>query len=111
MKVFNSIGHFFATVVQKLLAAEPKVDAVGQKIAGSAQTVEAVSALVPVYGPLAVTVEKAGYAVIGEAIAVFHALGDAANAKFSDLGFDSKVVETIKAIATDPTVVRVAKLL
>ena len=83
---FRSVGHFFAVIVEKVL---PKVQA-------TESTVEAVSAAIPTYGPLAVTAEKAGYAVLGELVAVINAGGDAAKAKLNDAGLDIKVIETVE---------------
>jgi hypothetical protein len=118
MKVFNTIGHFFANAVKKLLVAAPKVIAALPKIEAGLEVVEAsktkveaISSLVPTYGPLLVTGEDAAYMVIGEGIAVFHALGDAAAAKFAGLGFDSKVIDTLKAVANDPSIKTAAKLI
>jgi hypothetical protein len=99
----KSVGHFFATVFQKVVAAIPKVEA-------TATAVEAVSAVVPVYGPLAVPIEKAGYAVLGELAAVLTAGGAAAEAKLSDAGLDVNVIATVKAlVASIPQFVALAK--
>jgi len=111
MKVFKSIGHFFANAIQKLLAAEPTVVADATKIEGTQATVTAVSAAVPVYGPLAVNVENAGYALLGEVIAVLKAGGAAAQAKLADVGLDTAVIATVKAVAEDPAIVAAGKLL
>jgi len=88
---FKSIGHFFATVAQKVLA-------VGVKIESSEQTVETVTAQVPVYGPLAVPVEKAAYAVLGEVMAVLAAGDAAAKQKLADAGLDINVIDTAEAV-------------
>jgi len=102
---FKSVGHFFATVYQKALADLGKVES-------TEKTVETVSANVPVYGPLAVTVEKAGYAVLGEISAVLTAGGAAAKAKLADAGLDSNVVATVEALmASVPQITAIAKTL
>ena len=54
---FRSIGHFFATFFDK-------AEGILAKLQGTAGTVEAVTATVPVYGPLALSVEKTAYAVL-----------------------------------------------
>ena len=108
---FKSMGHFFATLVQKVLAAEPKIVAVGTAVENTAAQVESVTALIPVYGPLAVTAEKAAYALIGEVMAALKAGGAAAEAKLADLGLDSAVVDTVKAVAADPLIQKLVKLL
>ena len=89
--MFKSIGHFFATVFQKVVGVLPK-------IAATEATVEAVTAAIPVYGPLGLTVEKAGYAVLGELSAVLNAGGAAASAKLADAGLDVKVIQTVEAL-------------
>jgi hypothetical protein len=102
---FKSVGHFFATVYQKVVAVLPKIEA-------TEQTVEAVSAKVPVYGPLSVTIEEAGYAVLGELSAVLNAGGAAAKAKLADAGLDEKVIATVEAlVASVPQVASLAKAL
>lgn len=101
--MFKSIGHFFATVFQKVVAAIPAV----QK---TEATVEAVTAKIPVYGPLAVTVEQAGYAVLGELAAVLNAGGAAVSAKLNDAGLDIKVIQTVQdLIASVPQFAALAK--
>lgn len=105
MITFKSVGHFFATIFQKVLAVIPKVEA-------TASTVETVTAAVPVYGPLAVPIEKAGYAVLGELASVLTAGGAAAEAKLADAGLDTNVIATVKAlVASIPQFVALAKTL
>lgn len=102
---FKSVGHFFATIYSKVLSVLPKIE-------GTATTVEAVTAKLPVYGPLAVTVEQAGYAVLGELSAVLNAGGAAAEAKLADAGLDENVIATVKElVASVPTVAALAKTL
>jgi len=98
---FKSVGHFFATVFTKLKADEPKVEAGIQKVENTASTVETVTAAVPVYGPMALTVEKAAYAVLGEIAAVMHAGDSAASAKLQDSGLDINVIQTVEALLAD----------
>jgi len=93
MITFKSVGHFFATVFQKVVADLPKVQA-------TEGVVETVSAAIPVYGPLAVPIEKAGYAVLGELAAVLTAGGAAAEAKLADAGLDTNVIATVKDLAS-----------
>lgn len=86
---FKSVGHFFATVFQKALTIIPKIEA-------TAATVETVTAAIPTYGPLAVPVEKAAYAVLGEIAAVLNAGGTAASTKLADAGLDINVIQTVE---------------
>lgn len=88
---FKSVGHFFATVFQDALKAVPAIEA-------TATTVETVTAAVPTYGPLAVPVEQAAYAVLGEVAAVLNATGPAASAKLADAGLDVNVIQTVEAL-------------
>ena len=112
MITFKSVGHFFATVFQKVVAAEPKVEAGIVKVEDSAATVETVTAAVPVYGPLALTVEKAGYAVLGEIAAVLNAGDKAAAAKLADAGLDINVISSVQSLlASVPQMATLAKTL
>jgi hypothetical protein len=86
---FKSVGHFFATVFQKVVAVIPKVEA-------TEGTVEAVTAKIPVYGTLALPIEKLGYAALGELASVLNAGGDAAKAKLADAGLDINVITTVE---------------
>jgi hypothetical protein len=87
--MFKNIGHFFATVYQKVTSVLPKIQA-------TETTVETVTSTIPVYGPLALPVEKLGYAVLGEISAVLHAGGAAASAKLADAGLDSAVISSVE---------------
>jgi hypothetical protein len=105
MITFKSVGHFFATAFEKVVAVLPKVQA-------TEATVEAVSAKVPVYGPLAVPVEKIGYAVLGELASVLAATGEAGKAKLADAGLDINVITTVEELLKDiPQLVSMAKAL
>jgi hypothetical protein len=105
MITFKSVGHFFATVYQKVVSVIPK-------IAATAKTVETVTADVPVYGPLALTVEKLGYAVLGELSAVLTTGGDAVKAKLNDAGLDTNVIASVEAlVASIPQITALAKTL
>jgi hypothetical protein len=102
---FKSVGHFFATVYEKVVAVLPKLEE-------TEGVVEAVTAKVPTYGPLAVTLEQAGYAVLGELSAVLNAGGAAAAAKLADAGLDENVIATVKALVSSiPQVAALAKTL
>lgn len=88
---FKSAGHFFAKAYKAIVADLPKVEA-------TKGTVEAVTEKIPVYGPLAVSVEDAGFAVLGELSNLLNAGGAAAAAKLSDAGLDVNVIQTVQAI-------------
>jgi len=105
MITFKSVGHFFATVYEKIVAVIPK-------IAATESTAETVTAAVPVYGPLGLSIEKAGYAVLGELSSVLNAGGEAVKAKLSDAGLDQNVIATVEAlIASVPRFATLAKTL
>ena len=102
---FKSVGHFFAKFFAMVATDIPKVE-------GTEMAIETATAAVPVYGPLALTVEKAGYAVLGELAAVINAGGAAAKAKLADAGLDTNVVTTVEAlVAGNKNVATLAKTL
>jgi hypothetical protein len=112
MIIFKSIGHFFATAFQKVVADVPKIESGIQQVEDAAPTIEAVTAKLPVFGPLAVPVEKAGFAVLGELAAVLTAAGDAGKAKLQDAGLDIKVIATVEDLLKSiPQLVALAKTL
>lgn len=105
MITFKSVGHFFATVYQKVVADLPKV-------AATEATVEAVTAKVPVYGPMALPIERVGYAVLGELSAILNSGGAAVRAKLADAGLDENVIATVEAlVASVPQFAALAKTL
>lgn len=92
-KVFNNVAHWFATFFKAAAVDIPKVEA-------TAGTVETLTKLVPVYGPLAATVEDAGYMVLGELASLLTAGGAAAASKLADAGLDTKVIQTVQAVVS-----------
>lgn len=106
---FRSAGHFLATVFHKVLGAAqatvstvakdaPVVVAAIQQVEATAPVVEAVTATIPVYGPLGLTLEKAGYAVLGEIGAAIAAGGAAAKANLANAGLDQAVIATVEEL-------------
>ncbi len=89
--MWKSLGHFFASVFQKVLAVDKAVVA-------TEPVVEGKTSLVPVYGPLALPIEKAAYAVLGEIAAAITAGGAAAESHLTNAGVDQKVIDTVKAV-------------
>jgi hypothetical protein len=92
--MFKSLTHFFATAIGKFLQVEPKIEKVAGQVENAMPEVEAVTAAVPVYGPAAVTIEKAGEMALGAVVAVLHAFGAAAQQKLVDAGLDITAIET-----------------
>lgn len=82
--MWKSLGHFFASFFQKVLAVAP--------------VVEGVTAALPIYGPLGLTIEKAAFAVLGEVQAAISAGGAAAEAHLANAGLDANVIATVKAV-------------
>lgn len=93
--VFKSTGHFLATVFQKALPTINKIE----KTEGTVETVTA--AVGGTYGPLALTVEKAAYAVLGEVASVLVSSDAASKAKLADSGLDVNVISTVEALLKD----------
>ena len=103
MITFKSVGHFFATAFTALAKDIPKVE-------GTEATVEAVTAAAG--GAVAVPLESAAYAVLGEVAAVITAGGSAASSKLADAGLDVAVIQKVEAvIANFPNIVTLAKAL
>lgn len=100
--IFKNLGHYFAVAVSKLPLWAAKADFVAQsveiRVDEAAPTVEAVSAIVPVYGPEMVNTEKAGAMALGAIVSVFHVLGGAARAKLLDIGLDETAVATVEDV-------------
>ena len=99
--VFKNIGHFFATAFEKFLvvapAVEAKADAVESEATAAAPGIEAVTGAIPVYGPAAVTIEQAGFMVLGAVAGVLHEVGEAAKQKLLDVGLDETAIATAQA--------------
>lgn len=91
--MWKSLGHFFASIAKKVLA----VNAVAQK---DKATIEGATAVIPVYGPFAVGIEDAAFAVLGEVAACITAGGAAAEQHLANAGLDANVIATAKAVAT-----------
>ncbi len=84
---WKSVGHFFASALKTLAAA--------QKIA---PVVEAVTAAVPGVGVSGVALENAGFAVLGELVALLNAGGEAAKQKLADAGLDIAVIQQAEGV-------------
>jgi hypothetical protein len=103
-KVFKSGAHFLATFFQKVL----KVADDAQKLKAP---IEAITASIPVYGPLALTIEDAGFAALGELGHVIISGDAAAKQHLTDAGLDAQVIATVQAIvAKYPSISSVVKI-
>ena len=96
--LFTSIGHFFAKAVSVFLSVEPKIDAGAAKVEAAGASVEAVTAAIPVYGPMAVTIEKAGEMALGAIVGVIHSFGAAAQSNLTNAGLDITAIQTAQAV-------------
>lgn len=104
MITFKSVGHFFAKAFTAIAKDIPKVEA-------TAPIVEAVTNAIP-GGAVAMPLESAAYAVLGEVAAVITAGGSAAGNKLADAGLDISVIQKVEAvIASFPNLVTLAKAL
>lgn len=102
---FKSVGHFFATFYQKVKGDLPKVQA-------TEGIVEAVTAKVPVYGAIALPIEKLAYAVLGDVAGVLNALDAAGKAKLANAGLDEQVIAAVQdLVKSEPQVAALAKAL
>lgn len=100
LKAFNTVGHFFAALFQKVATEAPRIADGINKVDATEGVVEAVENKIPVYGPLALTPTKAAFAVLGEIAALLQVGGDAAKKKLADAGIDNKVLDTAEALAS-----------
>ena len=102
MSIFKNVGHFFATAINKILTSAPtveaKADAVNAQVQTSVIGVEAVSSVIPVYGPEAVTIEKAGAMALGAIVGIIHMFGEAAKSKLLDVGLDQTAIDTAVSV-------------
>jgi signal transduction histidine kinase len=93
-----SIGHFFAIVVHDVKTALTFV------IAHESQAETAINvaaALDPALAPLASTIERAGEALLGDALAVVSKLDDATAAKGANLTLDAATITDLKQLLAD----------
>lgn len=101
MKVFNSVGHFFATIghgissAAKAVAKEaPVVEAVAQKIE---PVVEAVTAAT--LGPAAAAIERLAFQLLGNGVAVVAEGQGVADAKGLNIQLDEQLIADLRALA------------
>jgi hypothetical protein len=98
---FKSLGHALATFYKAAVSDLSKVEATKTKV--EAITAGVVGAVAPTYGPLALNVENAAYALLGEVSAALTSGGAAAEAGLANAGLDANVVATVKAIGSSAT--------
>lgn len=99
---FQSIAHAFATIAQDVVKVAKKVGPVAakaaielQKVQGSEQTVEAITALVD---PRAVVIERAAYQSLGHLVAACNATASAAGGGAVTVSLDAEAIAEYKAL-------------
>jgi len=109
---FKSAAHAFATFFKNAKAAvikyTPEIVADITKVEATKTVVEAETAAVgavvaPTIAPVAVSIEDAGYAVLGEIVSALNAGGAAAEQNLLNAGLDQNVINTVKAVAAGAT--------
>jgi hypothetical protein len=110
--VFKNAAHAFATFFKAakadIIKYEPIVVADLTKVIATQTTVEAVtgavgSVVAPAFVPLALTVEDAGFALLGEVVKALNAGGAAVEANLVNAGLDQNVLTAVKAVAASAT--------
>lgn len=94
----GSVGHAFAAVFHGIAKGAKEVEKVLILIAPSAAVVESITALVPGIGAAGVELERAAYAVLGQAVGAVHAAGAAADANGLNVQLDQEFVADLKAL-------------
>ena len=94
MKLFNSIGHFFAWVIGKA------VPAAAQAVV-SADTSSLATAIVGLLGSKGATVQKGIEAIAGDVLRAFGAAGAAIGSGGLNVTFDEATIAAIKALYSD----------
>lgn len=104
---FKSLGHFFASVVHDIKVGADattqfltKNEAAIDKDAETAATV--IAAADPALAPVVTSIERAGEALLGEALAAVNAVDAAANSP-ATITLDVAAVQEIKALGADIT--------
>jgi hypothetical protein len=106
----TSFEHVLATTFHDIAIGEKKAVAVISKLENSADTIEAITALVPGFGTQAAGMERVGFALLGNAAAALTAIGDAATAQGVNVSLDAEMVAAVKAlIAAFPAEIAAAK--
>lgn len=109
---FKNAAHAIATFLKAAKADvvkfTPAIVAEITKIEGTKTVVEAETAAIgavvaPAYAPLAVSVEDAGYAVLGELVSLLNAGNAATEQNLLNAGLDQNVINTVKAVASGAT--------
>lgn len=101
MKVFRSIGHFFATIGHGIAKAASAVKAEAPVIAADAQKAEPVVAAVAtsIFGAAADPIVSLAFQMFGNGVAVASEASDTALAQGLSIPLDTKLIADLKALA------------
>lgn len=99
---FSSIGHALATGIHDFYTGIIAVEGFVAKINTPANqaTVEALTALIPVVGPQAVTVERGVFAVAGEVAAILTNVTNGGEQALLNAGFDQTIINDFKSLVS-----------
>lgn len=101
MKVFSSIGHFFATVGHGIVKAAQVVVTKAPVIESDAQKAQPIvdAVLGVTLGPVAQQLERAAFQLFGNAVAVVSEAKDAVSASGLSVPLDAQLIADLKALA------------
>ena len=97
MKIFNSIGHFFAWIFHTAL---PKAETVVQTVEAAAASPLA-TAIVALLGAKGASVQAGIEAIAGDVLSAFDAAGATVGANGLNVKFDQVTVAAIEALYKD----------
>jgi len=97
LKVFNSIGHFFAYILSKVVPEVEKDLTVIQGAVGS----DLAKYIVTLAGQKGATVQSDMAAIVGDVLNAVESAGGAVAAKGMNIAFDTATVESIKTLYND----------
>lgn len=103
---FSSLSHAVAAGFSDLVKGEQAVQKFIAKIStpGNEATVEALTALIPVYGAAGVVVERAVFAIAGEVAAALKDFDTASVEKLVNAGLDKTVItDFVNLIKSTPS--------
>jgi hypothetical protein len=99
---FNSVGHAFACILQKVHAGLQAVEKILPAIQKDATIVEGITSLIPGAGAqTALAIERVAFGVLGDVAAAVNAADAATLAKGIDVTLDAEAVAAVKALITD----------
>ena len=95
---FDSVGHFFASVLRDLQKASLFAEKVGVAAQTHEGTIEAITGLIPGAGSQAVVLERAAFSALGLVIAAVEATGTAASENGLSVTLDQAAVNAFRQL-------------